>query len=102
MIKAGLTGAAGAAIIAEIPTPQTEVFAGSLALVSAGEGIVGIGMQGAAGWELYKQTGDITPFRNSVVGFAQSLASLPPVANLFAATAMSTALGSQQATCPNQ
>ena len=102
MVKAGLAGAALAGITAETPTPYTEAAAASLTAASAVVGGLGLGVQAAAGWELYKQTGNITPYRNSVVGISQSLVNLPEPAGLVAATAMSSALGQQKATCPSQ
>ncbi|MDE2462327.1 MAG: hypothetical protein KGO02_01240 [Alphaproteobacteria bacterium] len=82
--------------------PGAQGFAGALAAGSGVVGGLGIAVQGASGWELYKQTGDITPFRNSLIGAMQSAVDLKEPLSALANGASGDLLGDHQAFCPAQ
>jgi len=101
MQAASAAGFALAGASAEVPP-----LAGALTAASGVIGGIGIGAQGYAGWELYEQTGDITPFENATitvfVGYTLDAFGVPQPANGIANIATGNLLGGSSATCPTQ
>ena len=101
MQAASANGFALSGMSSEVPQ-----VAGGLAAASAVVGAVGVGVQAAAGWELYMQTGNIAPFENSSIGDAINLTldglGVPQPANGMTNMAAGNILGGAQATCPAQ